>query len=47
MNIAKAKERFWAALYPIESPIARNPLIEFVLGLFSEKNEEESGESEE
>ena len=44
MNIAKAKERFWAALYPIESPIARNPLIEFVLGLFEqdEKNEEES-----
>ena len=36
MNIKRAKERFWVSLYPIESPVARCPLIEFMLGLFEE-----------
>ena len=40
MNIKRAKERFWVSLYPIESPVARLPLIELVLGLFEEEEEE-------
>lgn len=39
MNIKRAKERFWMAMF-VESPVARLPLIEFMLGLF-EKDEEE------
>ena len=39
MNIKRVKERFWVAMF-VESPVARNPLAEFVLGLF-EKEEEE------
>ena len=39
-----AKVGFWASM-TVESPIARNPLIEFLLGLFSERDEEDSGES--
>ena len=40
MNIKRAKERFWWSLYPIESPVARCPLIEFMLGLFEEEEKE-------
>ena len=40
MNIKKAKERFWAAIWVpviVESPFIRNPLVEFALGLFEEE----------
>ena len=47
MNIKRAKERFWVAMWGpviVESPFVRNPLVEFALGLFEK---EEAHEEEE
>ncbi len=40
MNFKRAKERFWMAVF-IESPVAKNPLGEFMWGLFEEEEEQQ------